>query len=187
MEILAHLTGKQELSEIPSTIDLIMQRTKGMSLSKQERDDLNREELRKRAKGLKLKLTEDSSRATEILSSLKDESSENQKILVSFLWEFMLDELAQNEEFSKYMDLLEKLPGAQDKIQILNRLRSAHKSQVKDQQENKKKIVAQEKKKLAAWGISGSAAIPKLPKTAAEDDSFHQLLDTCRKELLAAL
>ena len=61
------------MGEIRSTLDLIMDKTRGMSLSQEEKESLHTEELRKRANGFKIRLLDDPSRADEILATLDNE------------------------------------------------------------------------------------------------------------------
>ena len=54
------------MSEIRSTIDIMMERTRGMSLSEEEKESLRKEELGKRAKGFRIKLLDAASEADDI-------------------------------------------------------------------------------------------------------------------------
>jgi uncharacterized membrane protein YgaE (UPF0421/DUF939 family) len=141
------------LGEIKSTIDLMMERTRGMSLSAEERATLREEDLRKKAKGMRLRLIQEPGRAEEILSSLSHESEEDRRFLEFALWELMIDEMPSDSKIFKYIDLMEMLPGAQSRSQTLHRLREAFKEEAKSQVVDKKKILTREKKKLAALAV----------------------------------
>lgn len=152
------------MGDIKSTIDLIMERTRGMKLSSDERDDLRKEEFGKRAKGFRLKLVEDPTRPDEILTSLSDESPEDRTLLESLIWKEMVEHLPANQEILTHLDLMHHLPQARSKDRALGELRSLFKGGMKTSAEDRKKIVARERKKLAAQGISGTAVVPKIPK-----------------------
>jgi hypothetical protein len=171
------------LSEIKSTIDLMMERTRGMSLSAEERADLRQEDLRKRARGLKLKLRQDPNRAEEILSPLSEEPADDRRFLESCLWELMIEEMPTDAKTLKYLDLMEKLPGAQARTQALQRLRDAFREVTKSDVIDKKKILTREKKRLAALGISGSAVVPKIPKENVLGGEFLERIELLRREL----
>ena len=171
------------MSEIKSTMDLIMERTRGMSLSGEERETIRREDMRKRAKGLKLRLTADPERAEEILATLNSEPEEDRNLLESFLWELMVEEMPTDATIFKSLDLLEKLPEARTKTHALQTLRHLCKDMMKDQVLDKKKLLTREKKKLAAMGISGTAVIPKLPKENAISPEFLARMSELRKAL----
>jgi hypothetical protein len=171
------------LSEIKSTIDIIMERTRGMALSEEERESIRREDLKKRAAGLRLKLTQEPQLADEILSSLAQESGADRRLLESYLWELMIDAIPKDGKVFKYLDLMEKLPGAEERLPALRRLREALKDLTKHQVVDKKKIVTREKKKLAALGISGSAVVPKIPKEGVASEDFLPIIEQFKREL----
>lgn len=171
------------MSEIKSTIDLMMERTRGMSLSAEERADLRQEDLRKRARGLKLKLVQDPDRVEEILSPLSQEPAEDRRILESYLWELMIEDMPTDAKALKYLDLMEKLPGAQARTQALQRLRDAFREVTKSDVMDKKKILTRERKRLAALGISGSAVLPKIPKGNVPSGEFLERIESLRREL----
>jgi hypothetical protein len=172
------------LGDIKSTIDLIMERTRGMTLSADERASLREEELGKRAKGFRLKLLEDTSRADEVLAVLKDDPPEDKKRLETLIWKEMAENLPANQDLLHHIDVMHHLPQAQDKSRALGELRSLFKGGMKSSAEDRKKIVAREKKKLAALGISGTAVIPKIPKETEPAPEVISAIDKCRRELL---
>jgi hypothetical protein len=161
----------------------MMERTRGMSLSAEERADLRQEDLRKRARGLKLKLVQDPDRAEEILSPLSQEPVEDRRTLEAYLWELMIEELPTDAKALKYLDLMEKLPGAQARTQALQRLRDAFREVTKSDVMDKKKILTRERKRLAALGISGSAVLPKIPKENVLGGEFLGRIESLRREL----
>ncbi len=177
--------GKEtQLGDIKSTIDLIMERTRGMTLSADERATLREEELGKRAKGFRLKLLEDPSRADEVLAALKDDSPEDKKLLETLIWKEIVENLPANLEILHHIDAMHALPQAQGKSRVLGELRSLFKGGMKSSAEDRKKIVAREKKKLAALGISGTAVIPKIPKETEASPELLSAINKFRKELL---
>jgi hypothetical protein len=171
------------LSEIKSTIDLMMERTRGMSLSAEERANLHQEDQRKRVKGLKLKLVQEPERVEEILAPLSNETGDDRLLLESLLWELMIEEMPLDSRVFKYLDLMENLPGAQSRAQVLHRLRDTFKEVAKNQVIDKKKTLNREKKKLAALGISGGAVIPKVPKEDIPSGNFLERIAALSRDL----
>jgi hypothetical protein len=171
------------LGEIPSTLDLIMNKTRGMSLSKEEKESLHMEELRKRANGFRIRLLDDPSRADEILAALDNEPERDRLVLHSFLWNTMLETLPADEEILKCLQIMELLPTGKANASKLSKLRAAFKSWLKTRGADRKKVLAREKKRLAAAGISGSAVVPKIPKGSGVERGFEQELERFRKEL----
>lgn len=152
------------MAEIRSTIDLIMERTRGMALSADEKESLRREEFSKRAKGLRLKLLDNPAGVDEILSALGAESEEDRTLLQTLLWEEMAQAVPADESALPQLQLLRKLPQGESKASILAQMRSFIKARLKDRSRDRRAILMREEKKLAAFGISGTAVVPKIPK-----------------------
>ncbi len=138
-----------KLTEIPSTIDLIMAKTKGMSMSPEERESLHREEMLKKAKGYKLKLVDNPATAEDTLSSLNQEKPEDKLLIQRFLWTILVEELPTNEDILKYLDIMEAIEP--DKSSILKEVRSAFKSGVKDRISDKKRSSRKKKRDWRLW------------------------------------
>jgi hypothetical protein len=159
------------LGEIKSTLDLIMERTEGMTLSREEKDNIRKEDLRKRAGGLKMKLMDAPETWEETSAWLEKESSEDRASLERNVWELLVEELPADQRGLKYLDLMEKLSVGKLKEEVLSKARSSLKSHLKNRGQERKKLLAKEKKKLASFGVSGTAVIPKIHQTAVESDS----------------
>jgi hypothetical protein len=165
-------------------MDLIMERTRGMSLSSEEKEIYRKEELEKKAKGFRLKLLEDATRADQLLASIEAEPEENRNLLRSMIWKSMVEGLMDDENPIKYLDLLEKLPQAREKRSVLKEARAALNAAMKDKSKDRKKVLIREKKKLASFGISGSAVVPKMPKRTGSGSEFGETVERFRKKLL---
>jgi len=172
------------MGEIRSTLDLMMERTKGMTLSAEEQERLRRERLGKMARGYRMKLLEVPEGAEQILQAIEDEPPEDRELLRQLIWVEMVENLPADADILKYLELMEKLPQAESKHSIIAALRGTFKAGLKHQVPDRKKIVLREKKKLAALGISGSAVVPKLPKRSEPDPEFVSALQRSRRELL---
>ena len=173
------------MGEIRSTLDLIMDKTRGMSLSQEEKESLHREELRKRANGFQIRLLDDSSRADEILATIDNEPESDRRVLHSLLWNAMVESLPADDEILKYLHIMEMLPTGQAKVVTLHELRASFKSWLRTRGADRKKVIAREKKKLAAAGISGSAVVLKIPKGSSAEQGFEQELGKLKTELVA--
>ena len=172
------------MGEIRSTIDLMMERTTGMTLSSDEKERLHKEDLRKRAKGFKIKLLQTTSTTEDVLSPLDEYAPEDQKLLQDLIWREMVESLPFDREILQHIDLMEKLPQSKPKGPILREIRSRFKTLLKDQAEERQKILAREKKKLAAVGISGSAVAPKIPSQSGLHADFLSDLESLKRGLL---
>ncbi len=172
------------MGEIRSTIDLMMERTQGMTLSAEEQENLRRERLGKLAKGYRIRLLEVPEGAEQILEAINDESPEDQELLRELIWVEMVENLSADTDILKRLELMEKLPQAGSKHSIINELRGAFKAGLKHQLPDRKKIVLHEKKKLAAAGISGNAVVPRIPQNPKPGPEFVSALQRYRRELL---
>ena len=172
------------MGEIPSTLDLIMDKTRGMSLSQKEKENLHMEELRKRANGFKIRLLDDPSRTDEILATLDNERDSDRRVLHSLLWNAMVESMPADEEILKCLHIMEMLPDGQAKVATLHELRASFKSWLRTRGADRKKVVARERKRLAAAGISGSAVVPKIPKGSNAEQGFELELEKLKKELM---
>lgn len=175
------------MGEIRSTLDLIMERTRGMALSEEEKKDIREERLQKRAKGFCMRLMESPDITGEILQSLdQEETEEDRKDLEWMIWREMVESLSPGKELFGTITLLEKLPQARSKGPILRELRARFTEELKDKGKERKKILVREQKKLAAMGISGTAVVAKMPKEAETDDGPATVLDEFKNRLLDA-
>lgn len=174
------------MSEIRSTLDLIMERTKGMALSDDEKKGIREERLQKRAKGFCLRLTESPDITEEILQSLDEETEEDRKDIESLIWQEMVESLSAGKELFGTVTLLEKLPQARTKGHILRELRIRFTEELKDKAKDRKKSLLREQKKLSAMGISGTAVVAKMPKEMGVDDRLASVLEGYKTRLLEA-
>ena len=150
------------MREIRSTIDLMMDRTRGMSLSPEEKKRLHMEELRKKAKGFEIKILANPDSSDEIIASINNEPEDDAGILKSLVWNSLVQNMPKGEGVLKHLEILDKLPQAKAKGKILDDLRAILKTSLKNRNKDLKNILNSERKKLAAFGISGSAVVPKL-------------------------
>lgn len=171
------------MSEIRSTIDLMMERTKGMTLSDEEKEEQQREELRKRARGLRTKLIESDIPVDEIMDALNKEPDDQRGKLEAFLWEEMIDVLPRDKAALKYLDLMERLPQSKSKSNVLDAMKSSLRASLKARSKDVKKRAAQERKKLASFGISGTAVTPKLDAEALGNSLTPEQLEGFKREL----
>ncbi len=171
------------LGEIRSTIDLMMERTRGMTLSAEEKDEVRRDELAKKARGFRVKLLEVPSQADEILASIQQEPEADRPLLESLIWQEMIDSLPADHSALKHLDIMMKLPRARDKGPLLEETRSDIRSLAKTRSQDRKKQLIRERKRLASLGISGTAVVPKLAKEAPIDPESASRLEKLKDHL----
>jgi hypothetical protein len=173
------------VGEIKSTIDLMMERTRGMSLTKEEKDKLHREDLEKRAKGYCLRLLSEESAGTGIIESLSEIPAGDRDFLLKKMWDNLVKEMPAGQETLKYLEVLEMLPQASTLGSVLHDFRSALNAALKNTGKDLKSVINQERKKLAAHGISGTAVIPKVSRETELERSVSGIVDEYRSRLEA--
>ncbi len=173
------------MGEIRSTIDLMMERTAGMSLSSDEKEEYRQEEFRKRARGLKIRLLEDPSQVEFILSSLASESDEDRTLLEQLLWEEFVDSISMDQSALKALDVMGELPAGQANRDQLDSLRDQLKSGLKSRTKDRKTLLARERKKLASFGISGTAVVPKIPAEPPPNPELTSKIEQIKSQLRA--
>ncbi len=168
------------MGEIRSTIDLMMERTKGLSLSEQEKKALKREELQKRAKGIYLKLTQNPSLLPTLLEGIRDSDEPDNNTLISFLWNTFVENIPAGRDMDKYLDLMRELPVSAEQLALLNALQEELKLEARKGLKERKAALAAERRRLEAVGISGTAVVPKLKS----DRDYNQPILARYKDLL---
>jgi hypothetical protein len=175
------------LGEILSTIELMMQRTQGMSLSPEEKKNLHMEGLRKKAKGFFMKLVESPDNRDEIVTSLDDQTEGDSEILKALIWNDMVENMPGRKAILNHIDTMEKLPHARQKDELLRQLRSELNSGMKNLSKDLKIIANAERKKLAAFGISGSAVVPNVSTDSLFEHNMASVIDSYKYKLLNEL
>jgi hypothetical protein len=155
-----------------------------MSLSEEEKEALRKEDFRRKARGLRLRLMDNPTASDDILPALQLESEEDRKLLESFLWEELVREMPADAHVFQHLDLLEKMLQAEKSKAILREAREAFKNATKTRGKDRKKILLREKKKLASWGISGSAVVPKLPPDSEAGAELARMIGEYKDRLL---
>jgi len=176
------------VSEIRSTIDLIMERTRGMTLSDKEKAEVHRDELAKRAKGLCIRLMETPSEIAEVFAALDSEPEDDRELLRSLVWREMVEAIPADKSALEHVNVLEQFPQAKAKAkaQLLEKVRSLVKSGEKTRVAERKKMLIRERKKLEAAGISGTAVVPRLPEDGNVGAELAAALEPIKRELVAA-
>ncbi len=174
----------KQLAEIKSTMDIIMERTKGLSLSSSEREKINEEELEKRARGVRLKIEMDPLGSENYIDSAELEDEGAQAKLRLAVWRLLVEDVPTDETVFKYLTFLERTLLAAPKHTLIEKMKRDLRHVLKETVVDKKKALTKERKKLTAIGISGEAVMPKLPKTVPASEEFVKLAENYKKELL---
>src|SRR4030042_2315589 len=165
------------MAEIKSTLDLIMEKTKGLTLSPKEKEEVRREEWLKKAKGLIQKFLDD---RTD-LGKVKDELFDREKPLE---WKNLLkrelinglDPEGDNEKRFQLLGEFLQIP-LENFLKILEAF---------NQRINQEKVRQTDQliKKLTGKGVSGAAVIPNLERDPSWKRYYDQEKQACKEKLV---
>ncbi len=170
------------MSEIKSTIEIMMERTRGMGLSDAEKEQIRRESLEKKAKGYALKIHDYPDSTDKLVQDLMAEAPEELEEIKKLVWNNLVSKIQNNENMDSFLALLQKLMFAPPKKSVFDNYRQLIKEAQKDKSRDRKTLIEREKRKLADFGISGSAIVPKIDK-GSEEQGVNYLVDKMKSEL----
>jgi hypothetical protein len=171
------------MAEIKSTIDLIMERTKSLSASPQERESFQRQEREKRLRGLVQRLLDDNLTLDGVKDELAKEKKNGSAAEVAGVVKNALaghvDPEADNERLFRYINELVGTPG--------DRLREtlAH---CREEATSRKAVLAErQRKELESKGITGSAVLPNPEADPLWTARREEMQSACAKRFLAVI
>ena len=158
------------MAEIKSTLDLIMEKTKGLTLSPEEKEKIHREEWLKKAKGWIQKFLDD---RTD-LGKVKDELFNREKPLEwkNILKRELIQGLDPEKENEKRFQLITEL--LEMPREPILKILKVFNQKVEGE---KVRLTEQSIKRWSVQGISGSAILPNLDR----DPAWIQLIDQEKK------
>jgi hypothetical protein len=165
------------MAEIKSTLDLIMEKTKGLTMSPQEKEEIRREEWLKKAKGLIQKFLDDRVDMDKVKSELLSKEYPSE-------WgEFLKVELING---------LEPEGGNEKRLQLINELlKIPSEPFIKILKDFDQKVLQEKagqmdhlKKQLSVQGISGPAVIPNVDRDPAWRRFYNQEKKACKEKIL---
>lgn len=168
------------MGEIKSTLDLIMEKTKGLTMTPEEKEEIKRQEWLKKVRGWVQKFQDDLVDMDKIKSELL--GREPPAGWEDILKKDLIDGLDPEGDYQKRLQLINELLTIPAEP-FLNVLMFYH------QQVNQARVEQSDllKNQLSAQGISGSAVIPNLDR----DSSWRRFLDqeknTCQEKWRALI
>jgi hypothetical protein len=171
------------MAEIKSTIDLIMERTKSLSASPQERESFQRQEREKRLRGLVQRLLDDNLTLDGVKDELANEKKNGSAAEVAGVVKNALaghiDPEADNERLFRYVNELVGTP--EDKLrETLAAFREEATSR-------KAVLTESQKTDLESKGITGSAVLPNPEADPLWKALREEMQASCAKRFLAVI
>ncbi|MEW6664261.1 MAG: hypothetical protein AB1512_03440 [Thermodesulfobacteriota bacterium] len=168
------------MGEIKSTLDIIMEKTRGLTLTEEEKRSFKEQELAAKVKGLFQRylgadLTRE--RLAEELAALSTRGMDREKVKRVLIGE-AVQAIQLGEDNNSVLKLLEIMPGI-DLAALRTILADYEKKLLIRREAQEKKLML----RLGENGISGSAVVPNL----SADREWEGLLAEMKEELRAAL
>jgi hypothetical protein len=178
-----HCQRRKNMAEIKSTIDLIMERTKNLSASPEEREDYQRREREKHIRGLVLRLLDDSL----TLDGIKDELAKEKKNgreaeAMAFLKDAMAAHVDPDTDNERLIRIIQELAGTPE-----DRLRETLRACQVEFFAKKTALMERLKGELESKGIAGSAVLPNPEADPQWKTRREQTRQACVKRVLTAI
>lgn len=163
------------MAEIKSTLDLVMERTRNMRPSREEREEMLAREREKKAKGLLLRLSEGQLRPDNLYAAVVEAGGpEEAETLAAGLRRLLVEDLNLDQDPGPIAAAFEALagPAMAAPLQALQALQQEYRDNLAVLED---KAAAQALKKMADRGITGPALRPKPAWTPEIDEQRLQL------------
>lgn len=149
------------MAEIKSTLDLVMEKTKGLTLSDEEKAAQAEERLDRVVEGLWRRVEAAGWSIEEMNLGLAETEAHDRKAIQKRFYDRLAAGLAVGDDLPAQADLLAEFDGAE--AGALADLRRLVEEVIALRAGALARAIEAERQKLAAGGISGSAVIPKPP------------------------
>ncbi len=145
------------MGEIRSTLDIIMEKTRGLTLSEEERDAIKRREVEGRVKGLLQKYLDGAVSLEQVMRQFQALGDKERLSAKEVMWQEIVERLDPQAEQEALMALLDRLFDL-PRERLAATLEAARQRLADIRSEKVQALQA----RLLARGISGSAVVPNL-------------------------
>ncbi|MDM7935533.1 MAG: hypothetical protein QUS08_09125 [Methanothrix sp.] len=161
------------MGKIRSTLDIVMERTKGLSMTQEDKGRLKAKELADQAKAWAQRYFDAKMSIREIQSEIQACGEGKDELLKALMAEFVSG-LAPDQDNARIIDAFEAVWGA-DRAKVLDAIRDREEGLHRDMSARIDQLGAE----LAAQGIGGNSVIPNI----AVDTAWQATLLQARKDL----
>ena len=154
---------EKRMGEIKSTLDLVMEKTRTLSLTDEEKERLRQAELIRRGESLARRYISEEISFEQLELELTKEYYENQTILKKTLTRFFLESIFLDQPTHRVFRALRYLI----KEETVQRLEKLKEDYVKTSEAHYAGIEEDARSELALRGITGSAIVPKVESSSA--------------------
>lgn len=169
------------MGEIKSTLDIIMERTKNLTMNEEEKEGLRRTELAERVKGWVQRYSDNRITEKTLKSEVKEEGKDNYPMLQELLKVELVESLKLDDDNVKIFGLMKNLLNIKDApyVKIIKDFQTVSAIE-------KSKRLEAIKKVLTKRGVRGSAVIPNLDHDTEWNAYYQKVKNDFKKEVLTA-
>ncbi len=170
------------MAEIKSTIDLIMERTKNLSVSQEEREAYQRREREMRIRGIVQRLLDYSLTLDDVKDELAKERKDGPADATAFLKEVLAAHVDPETDNERLFRIINELVGTPED-HLRENLRACQAESFAGQTV----LIERQKRELEAKGISGSSVLPNPDADPQWKSRREETRAACAKRFLAAI
>jgi len=162
------------MAEIKSTLDIIMEKARGLTITKEEKEEFQKREMEKKVRGLLQKFLDNFLDLERLKAEILSLGEDGQPMARDILLKECLDHLAPAADNGPVFDVLEQVAGID--VTPYQEILSAFEGEL----ERKKALCEKEtRQRIAKRGISGSAVVANIHA----DPQWHRYLSELEHEL----
>jgi hypothetical protein len=166
------------MGEIRSTLDIIMEKTKDLTMSDAEKEEFRRKTLSGKLKGLVQKFIDSQMSVHSIRSEIESEREKSRTLVDELLRAELIERLEPDGDNDKVFELLEELIGMD--TSLLEVPIGEFKKKVNNE---KNAVMDGLQKKLAEREISGPAVVPNLTHDETWSAFYEKSKAACKEQL----
>lgn len=155
--------AEKRMGEIKSTLDLVMEKTRTLSFTDEEKERLRQAELNRRGEALARRYISEEISYEQLELEMTKENYENQIILKKTLTRFFLESVSLDQPTHRVFRALRYLI-KEEMVQCYEKLKEDY---VKTSEAHYARIEKDARTELALRGITGSAVVPKVESSSA--------------------
>jgi len=166
------------MAEIKSTLDIIMEKTKNLTMTEEEKEELRRTELAEKAKGWVQKYMDNLINQEKLKSELKKEGKDKYSELREILKKELLERLQPDDDNVKIFQLIKEILNIKKDpfVKIVNEFQKKVARERLKRLENMKKLLTKRR-------VFGSAVIPNVALDKSWGNHYKNLEGEYKKRL----
>ena len=171
------------MAKVKSTIDLIMEKTKNMSLNEEERMALKRQDLEERVKLFTYRFLKEERDSESLVNELKKIPEEEQEEAVKICFAVLLGEFSPLDEESRALHGIKKIIHKIPEQRVHTAIGEVCKEFKIQEGDLRNEAASQCRRELESEGIRGSALVPCIEATSFWQVGSKELIDASREAL----